>query len=223
MKTVAIIQARMGSRRLPGKVLKPLAGKPMLDVLVQRLRGAQAVDAIVVATSVLSRDDAIAEHVEANDNYEGVSVFRGSEDDVLDRYYWAAKAAQADVVLRVTADNPLFDAPTADRVISEVHRGNDYASNNLERSYPHGIDLEAFTFDALRRAHEQADDAQDREHVTPYIRRSSQQFKLCNVAWERDLSDVRLTVDTLEDYQRMRAIFGCHDLTARFTEVIDSL
>lgn len=198
----------MGSQRLPGKVLLPLGGKPMLHVLLDRVQAARQVDEIVVATSTHARDDVIERAAsERSTDEAAIFVCRGSEDDVLGRFYGAACERGAERILRVTADNPLFDVETADALIELVGGSCDYAANNLRRTYPYGLDLEAFTFTALEQAHHEAEESFDREHVTPFIRRHPQRFPQRGIELEHDHSQVRLTVDTEEDYRNMKAIF----------------
>lgn len=217
MTVVAIIQARMGSTRLPGKVLKPILGQSMLSLLVSRVVKAKQVDRIVVATSVSPKDDLI---VDAVGKTPDILCFRGSEADVLARYYEAAISSQADIILRVTADNPFFHAPTADELIGLVQQDADYAANNLERTFPYGIDLEAFTFMALSKAYIGATTAFQREHVTPYIRDNQDMFMIRGIKWKDDCSSLRLTVDTPDDYERAKAIFERYGNSVEFTDLL---
>jgi len=164
---IAIIQARMGSSRFPGKTLADLAGRPMLSRVVERVSQSRAIDKVVVATSIAVGDDPIAEFCAK----EGVLCFRGSEDDVLDRFYRAAKEHGADVVVRITADCPLIDAAVIDRVVERFQSGDcDYASNVLHYTYPDGLDTEVFSMAALAEAWREAKKPSEREHVTPYLR-----------------------------------------------------
>jgi glutamate-1-semialdehyde 2,1-aminomutase len=203
MKTLAIVQARMGSTRLPGKSMKPLAGAPMIEVLLGRLSASRHIDAIVLATSEDTRNDPLAAHV-ASLGYE---VFRGSEHDVLDRYYQAAVGRKPEVVVRITGDCPLMDAALVDRII-EAHRagGYDYTSNVAPPSFPDGLDIEVFNFEVLSRAWKETREPRDREHVTPYLRESGK-FRTGNVAHETDLSGERWTVDEAEDLAVVEAVF----------------
>jgi spore coat polysaccharide biosynthesis protein SpsF (cytidylyltransferase family) len=164
MRTVAIIQARMGSTRLPGKVLMDLAGEPMLVRVVNRVRRAERLDEVVVATTASPSDDPIFEGC----RQRGWAVERGSEKDVLDRYYRAARAHHADVVVRITADCPFVDAGLIDQVVGAfLGGGYDYVSNVLEpRTYPRGLDVEVFRFSALEKAWQEDRDPSWREHVT---------------------------------------------------------
>jgi glutamate-1-semialdehyde 2,1-aminomutase len=203
LKTVAIVQARMGSTRFPGKVMMPICGTPMIGLLLRRLADSTLVDQVILATSKVSCNDPLAEYVQKL----GYSVFRGDEDDVLDRYYIAAKEVAADSVVRVTGDCPLIDPVVVDEVISKFHNdGVDYASNTLPPTYPDGLDIEVFTFRALETAWNQAKADGEREHVTPFIRESGK-FSCVNVAYEIDLSDERWTVDEPQDFEVVRKVF----------------
>ena len=217
MTVVAIVQARMGSIRLPGKILLPILGKPMLEVIVDRVRDVASVNVIVVATSLSKQDDQIA-HIVAG--LPGIKLWRGSEEDVLNRYYEAALANKAGVILRATADNPFFHAKTADALIDLLQQGFDYVANNLVRTFPYGIDLEVFRFEALARANLHATEPYQREHVTPYIRENPDSFRLGNLKLTEDLSHIRLTVDTEEDYYNARAIFEQLGENVQFEEIV---
>jgi glutamate-1-semialdehyde-2,1-aminomutase len=202
---VAIVQARMGSTRLPGKVLADVGGKPMLAQIVCRLGRARLINDIVVATSDTSADDPIAETAAQRN----LKIFRGHEGDVLDRYYQAAKRVRADIIVRVTGDCPLIDAEIVDRVIATfLSEECDYASNTLVCTYPDGLDVEVFSFAALEAAWRDGRRAADREHVTPFIR-TSQRFRLCNVQseWGRTTRHLRWTVDEPRDLEFVRAVY----------------
>lgn len=197
MKTVAIIQARMGSTRLPGKVLKLLNGEPMLSRVVKRVRRAAGVDEVLIATTTEPRDDALTDLCAR----EGWPCFRGSEHDVLDRYYLAAKEARATVVVRITADCPLIDPGIASSVIEGLElQGSDYCSNVFPRTYPRGLDVEAFTFAALETAWREDGNLAWREHVTQFIVRQPERFAMSNLTGDDDYSALRWTVDTPEDF-----------------------
>jgi spore coat polysaccharide biosynthesis protein SpsF len=208
MKTVCIIQARTGSSRLPGKVLKPLCGRPMLLHVVERVRRAATIAEVVVATTVEPDDQAIvtlcAEH--------RIAGFRGSEQDVLDRYYQAAREARADIVVRVTSDCPLIDATEIDRVVSvilEPDSGWQYVSNsNPDRTFPRGLDTEVFTFCALETAWREAKKTYEREHVTLFIWQQPERFPQYCVRNSEDFSHHRWTVDTPEDFELIERIYG---------------
>lgn len=203
---VAIIQARMGSTRLPGKVMADIAGYPMLWHVVDRLRKAQSIKQVVIATSDESTDNAIADFALRNT----IECFRGSERDVLDRYYRAAERYKADVIVRITADCPLIDPQVVDKVVNAFLAGDyDYVSNTLRYTYPDGLDTEVFSFVALQQTWKEARVPTDREHVTPYIRTSGQ-FRILNVENEVDLSilDLRWTVDSQADLEFVRGIYA---------------
>lgn len=201
---VAVVQARMSSTRLPGKVLAEVAGHPMLWHVVHRLRRARLVNRIVVATSENLADDAIQQFCKQ----EGIDCFRGSESDVLDRYYQAAQAFSADVVVRITADCPLIDPAVIDRVIQRFLDGDlDYVSNALRYTYPDGLDVEVFSFAALVRAWREAVKDSEREHVTPHLR--GKNFRVANVANdEPSPRNLRWTVDEPADLEFVRRVFA---------------
>jgi spore coat polysaccharide biosynthesis protein SpsF len=204
MKITAIIQARMGSSRLPGKVLHDLGGRTMLARVCSRTAQAALVDQLVVATTTESCDDAIA----AECLQLGVACFRGSEHDVLDRYCAAAAAFRADAVVRITADCPLIDAELIDDVIVALLRHQpDYAANVLRRTYPRGLDAEIATRAALERAWREATEPYQRVHVMPYFYQHPERFRLRSVTGDEDLSRHRWTVDSAEDLELVRAIY----------------
>lgn len=207
MKTVAIVQARMGSTRLPNKVMSLIVRKPLIELLLTRLSNARSIDEIVVATSADTRNDILAKHVESI----GYKVFRGSEDDVLDRYFRAAVAMSADVIVRITGDCPLLDPAIVDSTVSlRIQSDADYASNSAPPSFPDGLDTEVFTMSSLALAHAQATTAAQREHVTPYIRESGQ-FRTANLISAIDVSFMRWTVDEPADLEVVRNVFNHFD------------
>ena len=203
MKVVAIVQSRMGSTRLPGKVLREVNGQPLIEILLHRLSKSKQIDQIVLATSINSENDKLTGVV----NNLGYEVFHGSEQDVLDRYYHSAIKYRADIVVRVTGDCPLIDPELVDSIINRYKStGVDYVSNISPPTYPDGLDVEVFSFPALEIASQEATTKQEREHVTPYIRESGK-FRTGNVANEKDHSGERWTVDELEDYEVICSIF----------------
>jgi len=208
MNIVAIIQARMGSSRLPGKVLKDLGGETVLARVVRRLQRSRQIARIIVATTTAPGDEVI---VAECDRLQAL-CFRGAEQDVLDRYYQAARANAADAVVRVTSDCPLIDPELVDETV-EVFRDKhaDYASNVFPRTYPRGLDAEVFSFDALDRAWREAREAHQREHVTPYLYEHPQIFKLASLSGAADYSRYRWTLDTREDLELLRAIYSRFD------------
>lgn len=206
MKTVAIIQARMTSTRLPGKVMLPLAGKPMLQRLVERLARAETLDQIAVATTTNATDDVIADWCSAQD----VACHRGPEHDVLARFAGAAQRHEADVVVRVTSDCPLLGPELVDQMVRSFQSPSDrcdYLSNMLEPTYPYGMAVEVFTASALYQAEAEALDPAEREHVTPFLYWRPERYRLRSVRHEGDLTHHRWTVDTPEDYELVRRIF----------------
>ncbi|MCL6577606.1 glycosyltransferase family protein [Kyrpidia sp.] len=207
MTVVAIIQARMGSTRLPGKVMKPIFGRPMIHYVIERVERISGVDEAVVAIPDTLEDDLLDEYLRSR---ESVGVYRGPEKDVLARYYGAARAAKAEAVVRITADCPLISPEVSGRVLSRYLEGAgdvDYVSNCLVRTYPRGLDTEVFAFAALERAYREAKYPADREHVTPYMWRQPSRFRLAGVCDSVDRSHIRLTLDTQEDFELIGKIF----------------
>jgi len=199
----AIIQARMSSSRLPGKVLKQIIGKPMLALQLERVARSVKLDKIIVATSGSVDDDAINEYCAG----AGVACFRGSLGDVLDRYRRAAQYYNADCIVRLTGDCPLVDPDVIDHVIDVYQQAEcDYASNTIDPTYPDGLDVEVFSRSALELAWEKAELPSEREHVTPYIKKSNDLKKL-NVRGVNDLSALRWTVDDVNDFELATKVF----------------
>ena len=203
MRPSVIIQARMGSSRLPGKVMADLAGRPALAHVVARARTIPGVERVIVATTTAARDDVIAGLCEGL----GVAVFRGSDPDVLDRYYRAARHHGLRAVVRVTADCPLLDPTVSGLVVARFRSGDvDYASNVHPPTYPDGLDTEVFTVEALERAWREARLPAEREHVTSYFYTHPELFRCANVAHAQDLSHHRWTVDEPRDLELVRAL-----------------
>jgi spore coat polysaccharide biosynthesis protein SpsF len=215
MKRVAIIQARMASKRLPGKVLMDVSGRPMLAQQVHRLKRCTAIDEIVIATTVEPVDSPIVDLA----RQESVAWYRGSAQDVLGRFVAAARQVQADVIVRITADCPLIDPHIVDAVVNDLvdHTSNcDYASNVLPRTYPRGLDVEAFFWDALMRIDRLAQSEAAREHVTIVPRSERPDLFLCRcITDEQDNSDLRWTVDTDVDLQLVRELYRSLDIGTR--------
>ena len=228
-RTVAIIQARMGSTRLPGKVLRTLGNRSVLAHVIGRVRACALIDATVVATTTSRTDDPVAAEAGAH----GAAVFRGSEEDVLSRYLDAANEADATNIVRITSDCPLVDSEILCRMValfiekSDASTKLDYLSNSLGRTtFPRGLDVEVFSREALSRANALAKDAWDREHVTPYIYSHPEQFRLEGFQQDVDQSKYRLTLDTEEDWALLAAIYetlGTGGKAFSTREVIDFL
>lgn len=195
MSTAIVVQARMGSTRLPGKVLKDIAGRPMLSYQMERLRRVKRAERIVVATTDQPADDAVERFCQK----EKIACVRGSEHDVLARYHLAIERFPADVVVRITADCPLIDPAIVDEAIAAYEP--DYVSNMLETTYPYGMAVEVFSAQALREAHREAKDPAEREHVTPFIYRHPERYRLKSLTMAPNLSHHRWTVDTPEDFE----------------------
>ncbi|MEO8698594.1 MAG: glycosyltransferase family protein [Kofleriaceae bacterium] len=207
MRTVAIIQARMGSSRLPGKVLADIHGDTMLGRVVSRLRAARTIDEVVIATSVLADDDAIVTEA----TRLGCGSHRGSETDVLDRYLGAARAYNADAIVRVTADCPLLDAGVVDLVVSALVRDVDYASNTHTRTFPRGLDVEAMHRDTLERIGRLGTSESAREHVTAFVMERPELFRVRQVVAVDDASLLRWTVDTSDDLALVRTLYALYE------------
>lgn len=206
-EVIAIIQARMSSTRLPGKVLLDLGGRSVLSRMVERVKLARRVNRVVVATTVDASDDPIIAACQA----EGIDVFRGSLPDVLDRYYQAAKHYHAEIIVRLTADCPLIDPDLIDQTIEALFEQQaDFSCNRLpppfQRTYPIGLDVEACTFSALERAWHEASEKRQREHVLPYLYEEPGRFKVVKLNYSRDLGSLRWTLDTPEDYVLLKAL-----------------
>lgn len=197
-KRVVVIQARTSSSRLPGKVLLPIMGRPMIVFMVQRLRTSKYIDEIVVATSNDPSDDTLARTLAEH----RINCVRGSLDDVLDRFHTAAKQVHAEHVVRLTGDCPLMDVDLVDRALAELASGSvDYVVNTLPPTFPDGLDVEAFTFEALDKAWRQASLQSEREHVTPYMRTPSSGLRVGSWISSTDASALRWTVDHADDYE----------------------
>lgn len=221
---VAIVQARMGSTRLPGKVMKEVGGIPLLGYLIRRAGESRLLDKIIVATTDLPEDDCIVSFCRKSN----IECFRGSSDDVLDRYYQCALRYHADVIVRLTADCPLGDPQIIDKTISAfLERKIDFAANNVPpetRKYPDGTDVEVFSMQALERAHKEATSQQDKEHVTFYFWRYNNGFSIFQVDNEQDYSKYRITVDYPEDFEVIDFILRKLHITGKFgylKEIID--
>jgi spore coat polysaccharide biosynthesis protein SpsF len=208
MTTVIVVQARMSSTRLPGKVLKPILGYPMLYFQLERLMEVKQASRIVVATTTSPADDLIAAFCLAN----GFEFIRGSEDDVLSRYAEVATQFDASCIVRITSDCPLIDPPLVDFAISVFTTSKppfDYVSNMIDPSWPYGMAVEVFSAKALLEANSEASQAAEREHVTPFIYWRPDRFRVKSITMTPDFSFHRWTVDTAEDFELVERIFKC--------------
>ncbi len=203
-KTCVIVQARVGSTRLPNKVLMDLCGRPVLWHVLNRLRKSQLISGIIIATTILPDDDAIQQFCEEND----AAFYRGSSENVLSRYYEAAQKYDVKRIIRITSDCPVIDPVLIDEMIKEFEKsGADYLSNSIVRTFPRGLDTEIFPFRVLEQVFYEAAKPHELEHVTPYIYQHPELFKLQNFAGEIDYSALRWTLDTEEDYRLIKEIY----------------
>lgn len=201
-----IIQARMGSNRLPGKVLKKIKGDvTILDSVINQLKFSKLIKKIVVATTTLKEDDLIEEHL-----YNiGINCFRGNPENVLDRYYQCAKINSFSSIIRITADCPLIDPNLVDQVIKKFETEKwDYVTNAFPRTFPYGTEVEIFSFNSLKLAWRKATKPSEKEHVTPYIKNHPEIFKVGNILNDIDISDFRWTVDRIEDLELVKQIMS---------------
>ncbi len=204
-KIIALIQARMGSTRLPGKIMLPLAGKPAISHVYERTALIHNVDQVAILTSTSKREKPLIDLC----GKEGYTLFQGSETDVLDRYFQAAVAFGADIIIRITGDCPLIDPVESNKVVEELLRsGVDYCSNTNPPYLPDGLDTEVFTFSALERAWKQAKKQQEREHVTLYMYSNPDVFSTRFVKYSNDYGHLRLTLDEEPDFHLLEKVFN---------------
>ena len=220
MKVNAIIQARCGSTRFPNKVFADIDGNPLIWHVVSRLKNAKLIDDIIIATTVNPKDDIIEEWCKDN----SLMCFRGSEEDVLNRYYSAAVAFPSDIVVRITADDPLKEPKIIDKVIKKLIDENlDLVTNNYPPSFPEGLDCEAFRFEILALMEKTTKDLFEREHVTQYVYHNPEKFKIGNVTCECQLSSYRWTIDNEEDYEMVKTIYANRDKNAKGLLLMDEI
>lgn len=225
MKIIAVTQARYGSTRLPAKVLKKVGEETLLDIHLQRILASKKISNLIVATTNEIGSKEIV-HIAVNN---GVGVYCGSINDVLERFYFAVKDFQPDYVVRLTSDCPLIDPEVIDTVVEDcVNSGVDYVSNTLKPTYPDGLDVEVFKFSALKRAYEEATLKSEREHVTPYIKKNStfnggSIFTSKNVESDWNCSDYRMTVDTQEDFDVIEKLIKALGKDAHWKDYVNYL
>ncbi len=229
-KINVIIQARISSLRLPGKVLKKIQGKPMLYYVINQVKHAKYTDKIIIATTTKKEDEKIVDYCKNSK----INFFRGSKLDLLDRYYQCAKKFGCDPVVRITSDCPLIDPNVIDQVIEKfIQNSFDYVSNNIEKiglkwnnhtcNFPPGMTVEVSSFKALEKAWKKAKKPSEREHVYPYIQFNPKIFKISNVKHNTDLSHIRCTVDRIEDLKFVRTIINKIPAKKKFVTISDIL
>lgn len=218
MKVAAIIQARMGSTRLPGKVLKKVLGKTLLEYQIERVLRAHTIDEIIIATTTKKEDDQIVDLCKQL----SINYYRGSEQDVLSRYYEAAKEFEVDIIVRLTSDCPLIDPEIIDKTVQVfLTEKFDYVSNSIIRTYPRGMDTEVFSYQGVSEVNENAVKDYEREHVTPYWYEHPDDYRIKVVSNFTDLSQYRLTVDTKEDFKLISNIISSIYIKNRFFTLED--
>jgi spore coat polysaccharide biosynthesis protein SpsF len=216
-KIGCIVQARMGSTRLPGKVLAKINNKPMLHYLVKQLQFSNEINEIVIATTDLEEDLEIVKFAKKNN----IRFFIGSDDDVLDRYYQCAKEFSFSTIVRITADNPLIDPYIVDKVIRCFKENTyDYVSNAISRTFPYGTEVEIFSFDTLENTWKNACKHSEREHVTSFIYKNKTKFKTFNLTNKIDLSRFRWTIDRPNDLKLVREIISKNNKFPITTEAV---
>ena len=201
---IAILQARMGSSRLPGKVLRKIRGKTLLELCLNRIKQSRLIDKIVIATTTKSSDDIIEELAQNL----GFDCFRGSEIDLLDRFWQCANKYKADVVVRLTSDDPFVDYQVLDRAIKIFNENQvDFVTNHFEPTYPEGLDVEVYSVGALKRSWQESQLLSEREHVFPYIQNHPDDFKIINFRQKHDYSHLRWTIDYECDFEMTKIIY----------------
>jgi spore coat polysaccharide biosynthesis protein SpsF len=206
----AIVQARMGSTRFPGKIMKKIEGKPVLWHVYDRLRHSKKLDSIIIATTILKEDDSVEDFCKENN----ILFSRGSVEDVLSRYFFTAQKFSCENIVRITSDCPVIDPEIIDSMIEQFFAENkekiniDYLSNSLERTFPRGLEAEIFPFKTLEKTFNEATESYEKEHVTPYIYQHPELFKLKNYSSSKNYSNLRWTLDTNEDFQLMKEIYA---------------
>jgi len=201
----AIIQARIGSSRLPGKMFAKIEEKPLLWHVIERVKNSKKIDKIILATTKSPKDKALL-NIAKDCN---IGTFAGDKENVLNRFYTAARKFKADIIVRITADDPFKDPQIIDKCISVFLKSKniDYVSNTIEPTYPEGLDIEVFSFNALEKAWKEAKTNADKEHVTPYIWRNKQLFKVKNFCNNKNLSNLRWTIDYQKDLDFAREVY----------------
>jgi spore coat polysaccharide biosynthesis protein SpsF len=223
LNIAVIVQARVGSTRLPKKILKKIKNKMILDYVFERLKYCKRANDIILATTTNRNDDILEKYARENE----IKYYRGSEEDVLKRYYDVAKKYKSDVIVRITSDCPLIDPEIVDEMIKKhIENKADYTSNIIKRTFPRGMDIEIFNFDILEETYKNANEKYHREHVTPYIREHPERFKFQNIEAKEKINrpDIRITVDTKEDFELIKKILlHFEEIDFKAGDVIDFL
>jgi spore coat polysaccharide biosynthesis protein SpsF len=218
MNIVAIIQARMTSSRLEGKVLLQLGGSRVIEHVVDRLSYSSYINKVVVATTDDFEDDVIVEWAKSY----GVNFFRGKKEDVLSRFYECAIEHDADIIVRVTSDNPLVDPNIVDEtILLYLDSSADFASNNLKKTFPWGLDVEVISFDALSVAWKEAETKADREHVTQFVRHRPERFHLANLEAPENNHNIRVTLDEISDFELIEKVFLALGANANYNSIVN--
>lgn len=203
-KIIAIAQARIGSTRLPGKVMMKIKDKTLLELYINRVRPSKLINKIIIATTVNPADDIIEQLA----GQIGIECFRGSENDLLDRYYQCAKRYNADIIVRITPDDPFVDHEVIDKALGIFLKENaDFVTNHFEPTYPEGLDIEVYSFKTLEKSWREAKLLSEREHVFPYIQNNPGEFKIINFKQDKDFSHLRWTIDHACDFEMTKKIY----------------
>ncbi len=216
IEIAAIIQCRLGSTRLPRKIFLDLNGKPIIKHLVERLKKSKKIEKIIIATTLDTQDDQVCEWCEE----ESLDYFRGDTENVLSRFYHCAKRFNVSKIVRVTSDCPLIDPEIVDKTIELFSREEfDYASNNLKKTFPHGLDVEVFSYKSLETSYLNSSSKIEKEHITQFIRKRPNEFKLVNLSSKNNLSDIRITIDEKEDLILVRKIIDALGNEASYKDI----
>ena len=215
-KIGAIIQARMSSVRLPGKIFKLIDGKPLIEHIMLKVKKSKIINTAIIATTTEEEDKILVTWCK-NKNYK---YFLGKKNDVLSRFYFCAKEFDLDTIVRITSDNPLIDMDVVNKVIQLFIEGYDYVANNIDKTFPHGLDVEVFSFQALEKSFNEAHDLSHKEHVTQYIRHNSNLFKIKNYRANENYSDIRVTLDTQEDYDLIKEVIKLSSVNISLEELV---
>ena len=213
----AIIQARTTSSRLPKKIFKDLDGLPVIEQIVLKLKSVNLIDTIVIATTDDPADNVLIEWCKV----KNLNYFVGDKENVLSRFYHCAKQYQLKSIVRITSDNPLIDIEIIEKTISLFLQGYDYVANNIIKSFPHGLDVEVFSFNSLERSFIEAFEKSHTEHVTQYIRHNENKFNITNYKSHKNYHDIRVTLDTEEDYNLLKKVVSIGGINIKYNQLIE--